>query len=137
MDRQNIPSGGHWEPVIGYSRAVRVGPFVHVAGSTGTDNTGRIVGHGNPYAQAKQALKTIQTALESAGASLKDVVRTRIYLTDINHWSEVAKAHREAFGKILPVNTTMAVTAFVSPDMLVEIEAEAIMGDANPAHVGR
>ena len=130
VERQNVPSGGRWEPVIGYSRAVRVGPFVHVAGTTAADNTGRISFPGDPYGQARQALENIESALTKAGASLKDVVRTRIYLTNIDHWPEAVRAHQEVFGEIKPVNATLAVTAFVSPDMLVEIEAEAIISDA-------
>lgn len=125
MKRKNISSGTPWEPVAGYSRAVRVGPHIHVSGTTATSPEGRILGKGDPYAQSVQIISNIETALKKAGATLAHVVRTRIYVTDMNHWQEVARAHAEAFSKILPATSLIEVSRLISPNILVEIEADA------------
>lgn len=130
MERKNFESGTRWEPLAGYSRAVRVGPFIHVAGTTAWDEKGEIVGPGDPYAQTIQVLRNIERALGTAGARLEDVVRTCVFVTDIDRWQEVARAHGEFFAKIRPAMTMVQVSRLVDPRMLVEIEAEAIVTDA-------
>jgi len=129
MTRQNISSGAKWEPIVGYSRAVRVGPWVMVSGTTSVDEGGGVVSSGNAYGQAVFALRKIEAALEKAGARLEDVIRTRIFLTHINDWQAVGRAHAEFFGDIRPASTLVQVAGLVDPQLLVEIEADAIVAD--------
>src|SRR5438105_11773276 len=130
MERQRVATGTPWEPIVGYSRAVRVGPFVFVSGTTATDREGRLVGKGDAHAQTVQALRNVRAALEKLGVTLEQVVRTRLFVTDISRWEEIGRAHGEVFGAIRPATSMVEVRRLIDPDMLVEIEADALVEDA-------
>jgi enamine deaminase RidA (YjgF/YER057c/UK114 family) len=127
MRRRHFVSGTEWEPVVGYSRAIRVGPFVRVSGTTATDAAGNVAGVGDPRVQMVRTLENVRQALEGVGASLADVIRTRIYVTDIEDWEEIGRVHGDVFGSIRPATSMVEVSRLIHPDMLVEVEAEALV----------
>ncbi len=126
MERERVATGTPWEARVGYSRAVRVGPHVYVSGTTATDSKGKIVGEGDPYQQTVQVFRNIRVALEAIGSGLQDVVRTRMYVTDIEAWEEIGRAHGEAFGEVRPAATMVEIRRLIDPDMIVEIEVDAV-----------